>query len=77
MLLKAENEAMVNGNNSWVRELNFEINVLLDREAKMWAQRSRLLWASQGDKNTKYFHSQATKRFRKNQITRIKDDKDL
>ena len=66
MLLRVENEAMVNGNNSWVRELNFEINVLLDREARMWAQWSRLLWATQGDKNTKYFHSWATKRFRKN-----------
>ena len=29
MSLRAENEAMINGNNSWVRELNFEIVKLL------------------------------------------------
>ena len=50
--------------------------MLLDREARMWAQRSRLLWASQGDKNTKYFYSWATKRFRKNHIGRITDEQD-
>ena len=66
LLHKAENEAMNLGENSRVQELKVEINVLLDREARMWAQRSRLLWASQGDKNTKYFHSRATKRYRKN-----------
>ena len=42
----------------------------------MWAQRSQLLWASQGYKNTKYFHRQATKRFRKNQIRGIRDEMD-
>ncbi|KAL4626130.1 hypothetical protein ACB092_05G073600 [Castanea dentata] len=49
-------------------------DLLLDREARMWAQRSRLFWAIQGDKNTKYFHNCATKRYRKNQIVRIKDE---
>ena len=39
----------------------------------MWAQRSRLLWARQGDKNTKYFHSCATKRYRKNLIEGVRD----
>ena len=42
----------------------------------MWAQRSRLLQASQGDKNTKYFHSRATKIFQKNQIRGIRDGMD-
>ena len=73
MLLRAKNEAMNLRDNSRVWELKSEINVLLDREVRMWAQRSRLLWASQGDKNIKYFHSHATKRYRKNQIVGIKD----
>ena len=67
---------MINGLNAWVRELNSEINVLLDREARMWVQRSRIQQASQGDKNTKYFHSKATKRNRKNQICGIRDEQD-
>ena len=43
----------------------------------MWAQRSRLLWAGHSDKNTRYFHSRATKRFRKNQIRGIRDEMDV
>ena len=53
---RVEIEAQVSGVNHRVRELKSEIGVLMDREARMWAQRSRLLWASQGYKNTKYFH---------------------
>ena len=43
----------------------------------MWAQRSRLLWARQGDKNTKYFQSCAMKRYRKNLIEGVKDGEGL
>ena len=56
-LVKAEIEAMASGNNHQIRQLKKEIEVLLEREAIMWAQRSRVLWARQGDTNTKYFHS--------------------
>ena len=42
LLIQAKSEAMINGLNAWVRELNSEINVLLDREARMWVQRSRI-----------------------------------
>ena len=52
LLAKAEEEAMRSGNNNRVRELKGDINVLLDREATMWSQWSRLLWARDGDKNT-------------------------
>ena len=75
-LRRAEFEAQVSGVNHRVRELKAKIDVLMDREARMWAKRSRLLWASQGDKNTKYFHSRATKRFRKNQVRGIRDGMD-
>ena len=40
----------------------------------MWAQRSRLLWARQWDKNSKYFHSCAMKRYRKNLIEGMRDE---
>ena len=39
----------------------------------MWCQRSRVLWLSKGDNNTTFFHSKATKRFRKNLIRGIRD----
>ena len=42
----------------------------------MWNQRSRVLWLSKGDSNSKYFHSKATKRFHKNAIFKIKDSGD-
>ena len=45
-----------------------------EREATMWAQRSRVLWANEGDKNTRYFHSCASKRFRKNSLEGIRDE---
>ena len=41
----------------------------------MWAQRSRILWARQGDKNSRYFHSCATKRYRKILIEGMRDEK--
>lgn len=47
--------------------------MLLERESTIWAQRSRLVWARQGDKNIKYFHSCAKRRYRKNMIGGIRD----
>ena len=63
ILPKVKNAAMVTRNNDWVRKIKKEIEVSLARKETMWAQRSRLLWAKQGDRITKYFHSCATKRY--------------
>ena len=63
ILPKVKNVAMVTRNNDWVRQIKKEIEVSLARKETMWAQRSRLLWAKQGDRITKYFHSCATKRY--------------
>ena len=65
--------AVLCGDNTQVRQLKNDIEVLRDREETMWAQRSRILWARQGDKNTKYFHSYATKRYKKNFIEGVRD----
>lgn len=37
-LLSVKEEAMVSGNNSLVRNLKAEINILLDKESRMWNQ---------------------------------------
>ena len=64
-------------NGSLGREINVlrkEINDLLDSEKIMWQQRSRVQWLGLGDWNTKYFHSKASKRRKKNTITGLMDE---
>ena len=68
-LVQAEKEALRTGANKRVRELLAALNELSEKEARMWLQRSKVLWAKMGDKNSKYFHLKATQRFRKNSIT--------
>ena len=73
LLTEAEKEAMTSGLNYRIRDIKKEIDVLLDRENRMWLQRSKVLWAAQGDKNSRFFHSKATKRCRKNFIEKIRN----
>ncbi|XP_065635520.1 uncharacterized protein LOC136070080 [Quercus suber] len=73
LLVQAKKESIRSGCNDQVRELKVEISSLLDKEERMWNQRLRVLWMSQGDRNTKYFHSKATKRHRRNSIRGIRD----
>lgn len=43
-LIQAENEVMISGVNMRAMNLKDKINVLLDKEARMWSQRSHVLW---------------------------------
>ena len=59
------------------REINVlrrKINDLLDSEETMWQQRSKVQWLGLGNRNMKYFHFKASKRKRKNTITRLMDE---
>lgn len=50
MLVAAELEVMRTGNNSNVCLLKAKVNVLIDRESRMWSQRARVLWLSKETK---------------------------
>ena len=73
ILAEEEAVALRTDSNIRIRELQSEINELLDRETRMWNQRSRILWLKNGDGNTKFFHSRASNKYRKNLIMGIND----
>lgn len=53
-----------------MRERVFElVNVTESR----WRQRARCKWLREGDKNTRYFHAQASARCRKNRVEAVRD----
>lgn len=57
-----------------INKLRKEINDLQDCEEILWQQRAKVQWLTLGDRNTKFFHSKASKRRKKNTINRILDE---
>jgi exonuclease III len=51
-----------------------ELDDLLEKEEMWWSQRSRALWLTHGDKNTRFFHQKASHRNKRNKIENIKDN---
>ena len=51
-----------------IKDLNEELNQVLENEEIFWIQRSRVSWLREWDMNTPYFHVQALKRKLKNVI---------
>ena len=58
-----------------INKLRKEINDLLDCEEIMWQQRSKVQWMGLRDHNTKYFHTKASRRKRKNTISKLMDER--
>ncbi|KAI5324042.1 hypothetical protein L3X38_033115 [Prunus dulcis] len=58
-------------------KLNTDLRTFLDQEEVFYAQKARANWLQLGYKNTKYFHTQALIRRKRNQITRIRDPNGL
>ena len=56
-----------------VANVRREINDLLDDEEIYWSQRAKELWLKEGDKNTKFFHAQASEKRKQNTIMGIWD----
>jgi hypothetical protein len=60
-----------------IRDLQRDIDVLLEQEEVKWRQRAREDWLQHGDKNTKYFHACANQRSKVNKITSIVNEDGL
>ena len=58
-----------------INKIRKEINNLLDYEEIMWQKRSKVQWMGLGDRNTKYFHTKASERKKKNIISKIMDER--
>ena len=71
--LHALMEASYGGNVERIHEVKREINELLHHEEVFWRQRSRFIWLSIGDKNTKFFHQRVSQRWKKNSIDGLYD----
>lgn len=59
------------------REVEREINKLLEAEETMWNQRSRVTWLKKGDRNTRFFHEKAKSRGRNNTIRGLFDESNV
>ncbi|XP_057425625.1 uncharacterized protein LOC130718990 [Lotus japonicus] len=68
---KVQNEQVVNE----MREVEKDLDLLLEQEEILWAQRSRALWLKHGDQNTRFFHQKASQRRKRNTIDEIADDR--
>ncbi|XP_027086733.2 uncharacterized protein [Coffea arabica] len=60
--------------NSHIGTLTSQLEAILDRENTMWKQRSKTHWYREGDRNTAFFHAQASKRRKQNQINGLFND---
>ena len=63
----------MNADRQEIRKVTDRMNELLYQEEMIWLQRSRISWLKEGDCNTKFFHSKAVWRARKNKIRQLTD----
>lgn len=52
LLKEAEDQSMLTGVNYSIRALQKEIKDIMDKENRLWFQWAKVLWASNGDKNS-------------------------
>jgi hypothetical protein len=76
---KSKRLLQLQGNNSPnhvedIKQIQKDIDDLLEREDIKWKQRAKQNWFSQGDRNTKFFHAWANHRRKINSIWSITDE---
>lgn len=55
------------------KQLQGELNKVLNNEEELWAMKSRINWMIQGDRNTSFYHVSTLIRRKHNKILSIKD----
>ncbi|KAK9990436.1 hypothetical protein SO802_025421 [Lithocarpus litseifolius] len=73
LLSQAEATASRGGDANRVKILENEVNMLMDREAKMWSQRAKVQWLKDRDRNSRFFHGKCSQRRRRNYIKGLFD----
>lgn len=61
-------------NSQKVRDMEFQLDQLLELNESYWKQRSRADWLAGGNRNTKFFHHKASVRHQNNKIIGIQSD---
>jgi len=56
------------------KELQNQLAITLYQEECLWFQKSRSQWVTDGDQNTKYYHSKTIVRRRRNKIIYLRND---
>ncbi|XP_028093924.1 uncharacterized protein LOC114294022 [Camellia sinensis] len=69
--LKVESGSLVDEDIRRRREARSLVWKLSRDKERLWHQKSRMLWAGNGDKNTRFFHIMASRRRRKNLIDSV------
>nr|POE67030.1 putative ribonuclease h protein [Quercus suber] len=73
LLKVAESEAAQGRQVDRFLKLKSDIVDLLRLDEKMWQQRSKEHWMISGDCNSKFFHTRASQRFRRNKIVELRN----
>ncbi|KAA3460175.1 reverse transcriptase [Gossypium australe] len=53
-------------------DTKLQLNLEIDKDERYWEQRARVNWLKLGDRNTAFFHKQATQRHRKTALESYK-----